>query len=230
MSCEEKSTLINQKYEIERTIGRGTFGTVYCVRDINSYQTYALKEILLNDENEINTAMREAFHYSSLKHENLVEIKSVFVRNGTNSMTRTSEFYVCILMHLYQHGDLAEDMKKRLSQEKFFTESEILDLMIQISRGVQYLYSKGFMHRDLKPGNIFLSSDMKTIAIGDLGLARKMDNTFASTVAGTLKYMAPEVLSAKQYSYGADIWSLGCIFFEMTMLQLDRNLYMDIYI
>jgi NIMA (never in mitosis gene a)-related kinase len=230
MSCEEEKSLISNKYEIVRSIGRGSFGTVYLVRDVNTNAEYALKEILCQNENEINNAMREGFNASYLKHENLVEIKSIFVRNYHNSVTKQEELYVCILMPLYTHGDLAIHLQRRSVEEQNFTEDELLDWMIQITQGVNHLHSKEFMHRDLKPGNIFLSNDVKSLAIGDFGLAREMESTFASTVAGTLRYIAPEVLTEKRYGFGADIWSLGCIFLEMVMLVMDKNLYMDVLV
>jgi hypothetical protein len=230
MSCDQKSNLINNKYEIIKTIGRGAFGTVYLVRDSNTSLTFALKEIHCQSETEINNAMREGFNASTLKHEHLVEIKSIFVRNYQNELTKQNELFVCILMPLYEHGDLANHLKLRFQSQQYFSELEILEWMIQITKGVHYLHAQDFLHRDLKPGNIFLSNDQQSLAIGDFGLVREMENTFASTVAGTLKYMAPEVLSVKQYNYGADMWSLGCIFLEMILLHMERNLYMEVFL
>jgi serine/threonine protein kinase len=55
-----------------------------------------------------------------------------------------------------------------------------------------------------------------------------MNSTFASTVAGTLKYIAPEIVLNRQYDYTCDVWSLGCIFYELCMLRLEGNFYMEV--
>ncbi len=84
-----------------------------------------------------------------------------------------------------------------------------------------------------------MGDDHKNIQIGDFGLVREMDSTFANTVAGvstkwllyshnqTLKYIAPEIVLKRMYGYGCDIWSLGCIFYELAMLSLEKNFYME---
>lgn len=75
------------------------------------------------------------------------------------------------------------------------------------------------MHRDLKPGNIFLDSS-KNVKIGDFGLARVMnqDSQFAYTHVGTPYYMSPEQINECKYNEQSDIWSLGCIIYEMAAL------------
>jgi hypothetical protein len=65
--------------------------------------------------------------------------------------------------------------------------------------------------------------------IGDFGLVKELDKSFTSTIAGTLRYMAPEVLSTRHYDFAADVWSMGCIFYEMINLYLERNMYMEVY-
>jgi len=76
------------------------------------------------------------------------------------------------------------------------------------------------LHRDLKPGNIFLdaNSDAK---VGDFGLARVLnhDSVFAQTHVGTPYYMSPEQINEQRYNEKSDIWSLGCIIYEMAALR-----------
>ena len=76
------------------------------------------------------------------------------------------------------------------------------------------------IHRDLKPANIFLNS-FNILKIGDYGHAKSLSRTtqMAATQCGTLMYMAPELLDGKEYSHGADIWAMGCIFYEIITLQ-----------
>ena len=82
------------------------------------------------------------------------------------------------------------------------------------------------IHRDLKPANIFLNS-FNILKIGDYGLAKSLSRTtqMAGTQCGTLIYMAPELLEGKEYSHGADIWAMGCVFYEIiTLKQTFSNL------
>ncbi len=71
-----------------------------------------------------------------------------------------------------------------------------------------------------------MSNDLTKLIIGDFGLVKQLEKTFASTIAGTLKYMPPEVLTTKKYSYGADVWSLGCVMLELCTLSLEKVCYM----
>ncbi|EAL67634.1 hypothetical protein DDB_G0279719 [Dictyostelium discoideum AX4] len=88
----------------------------------------------------------------------------------------------------------------------------------QICLGVQSIHKNHLVHLDLKSENIFLSESQK-IKIGDFGLAKKYENSM-SGVAGTYYYLSPEILLNKNYSRPADIFSLGCIFYEMYTLNL----------
>ena len=78
------------------------------------------------------------------------------------------------------------------------------------------------MHRDLKPGNVFLVKRRGTysVKIGDFGLAKMLDESsiFAQTHVGTPYYMSPEQIQSKSYNEKSDIWALGCIVYEMAML------------
>ena len=90
--------------------------------------------------------------------------------------------------------------------------------MKQIFQGINYLHSKLFIHRDLKLKNILLTADGRIVKIGDFGLCRKLNllNPCYTKRIGTLYYMAPEILlGLPNYSYSIDIWSLGCIFYEL---------------
>lgn len=84
---------------------------------------------------------------------------------------------------------------------------------------IYYLHNQKILHRDLKPQNIFLR--FERIQLGDFGIAKMLDSTqdIATTCIGTPYYMAPEVFKSKPYSYKSDIWSLGCILYEMCNLR-----------
>ena len=82
------------------------------------------------------------------------------------------------------------------------------------------MHDRRIMHRDLKPANIFLTLD-STVKVGDLGLSRELsqDTIQAHSKVGTPLYMSPEVLRGDGYDFKSDIWSLGCLLYELAMLK-----------
>ena len=118
-----------------------------------------------------------------------------------------------IIMEYCEGGDLAKfiDEQKQLLPVDF-----IIEWVIQLASGVNYIHSKKIIHRDLKPANIFLTLDKK-LKIGDFGISKGLDKTsgLASTRAGTSIYMAPEIHGGEKYDTMVDIWSLGIIIFEI---------------
>jgi serine/threonine protein kinase len=222
------SRLLNKRYEIVRRIGRGAFGVVQLVKDTKTGNEYALKMIECTDMMELNRAMQEVFPVKDISHEGLVRYLDVFVHEDKDSTgTVTTKF--CILMNYYSEGDMLQMIEKRFAKEEYFDEKQALSYMKQLAEGVHHLHQKTLIHRDLKPQNVFVANNEKSLFIGDFGLVTKLEKTFLSTVAGTLRFMAPEVLSNKKYEYAADVWSLGCIFYELLTLRLDRNMYMDVF-
>jgi serine/threonine protein kinase len=83
------------------------------------------------------------------------------------------------------------------------------------------LHASQIVHRDLKPANLILSKDLKTIKVADFSASRVLESGEAAldTVAGTLNYSAPEVLRGKPYGESCDLWSLGCVVYEICTLQ-----------
>jgi serine/threonine protein kinase len=81
------------------------------------------------------------------------------------------------------------------------------------------MHTNKIVHRDLKPQNVFVDSDMN-LKIGDFGISRILDHTaqHCQTSAGTPSYMAPEIVDSQEYNFKADIWSLGCIIWEICSL------------
>ncbi|XP_050480342.1 serine/threonine-protein kinase PLK1-like isoform X3 [Bombus huntii] len=99
------------------------------------------------------------------------------------------------------------------------TEPEARYYMKQMVTGVAYIHSQKVVHRDLKPGNMFLS-DRMIVKIGDFGLATRLDGQCRRvTICGTPNYIAPEVLYKQAYSYEADVWALGCILYALLVGQ-----------
>ncbi|MCL4159842.1 UNVERIFIED_CONTAM: hypothetical protein GTU68_035695, partial [Idotea baltica] len=122
-------------------------------------------------------------------------------------------------VRVYSDGDLASFLKHAKKKGELLDENVILAWFIMLTMGIQALHSKSVLHRDLKAANIFLTSN-KFVKIGDFGISKVLDSTSAKTFVGTPYYLSPEVCSNKKYDFKSDLWSLGCILYELCTLDV----------
>lgn len=193
------------RYERLKELGAGTYGCVWLARDRETGQKVALKRIKLDspDEGIPATAIREIAILKELKHRNIVELISV-VHTDTK------------LTLVFEYAET--DLKKHLdSQQGRLAPAELKSIMSQILRGLAFVHNRRVLHRDLKPHNILMTKD-GVVKIADFGLARGSGipvRSFTHEVV-TLWYRPPEVLlGCRKYGGALDIWSLGCIFYEL---------------
>ncbi|CAG9315583.1 unnamed protein product [Blepharisma stoltei] len=114
-------------------------------------------------------------------------------------------------------GDLHTKIKNHILCNTSFPESQIWTIFIQLIRGLKALHDNKILHRDLKSANIFMCSD-GTVKIGDMNIAKISKNGFANTMVGTPFYASPEIWQYQTYNLKSDMWSLGCIIYEMITL------------
>ena len=107
---------------------------------------------------------------------------------------------------------------KYKNDEKFFEEKRLLNWLFQLCLSLLYLKENEIIHRDIKPSNIFLLKD-DTIKLADFGISKKVSKEDGMFI-GTPVYTSPEIISKKDYSYKADIWSLGVTFLQLIFLRL----------
>lgn len=156
------------------------------------------------------TSLREVSILLELKHENVVSVKEVVVGSSMDN--------VYMVMEYCEH-DLKGVLNKMLDLHPY-GESEVKSLMLQLLKGVSYLHENWVLHRDLKTANI-LMNDEGILKICDFGLARMFGDPLRCFTQGvvTLWYRAPELLlGVGMYDEKVDIWSVGCIFAELVLL------------
>ena len=198
-------------FKIIKKVGGGSFGLVYKVLDKNDNKFYAIKRVELNDQNKdnIKEVEKEAKILKEIKSDNVVKYIDYFYEE---------EDYFNIVMEFCEYSDLRSYIKKFKNENKKIAESVIRLIITELSNGLKDIHSNNVIHRDLKPENIFISSD-HLIKIGDFGISKILDGTdYAKTFAGTYSYMAPELINGEKYSKKVDIWSLGCIIYELCTL------------
>lgn len=121
-------------------------------------------------------------------------------------------------MELADGGDLYQKIVEQKKKKKLFSEAEIWETFIQIVKGLNALHQKQILHRDLKCANIFLNKD-GTVKLGDLNVSKVAKMGLVYTQTGTPYYASPEVWKDKPYDNRSDIWSLGCVIYEMITLR-----------
>ncbi|CAB3978371.1 serine threonine- kinase Nek1-like isoform X2 [Paramuricea clavata] len=114
------------------------------------------------------------------------------------------------------------DLYQKINNQRgvYFTENQVLDWFVQIALAIKHVHDRKILHRDIKTQNIFLTRS-GTIKLGDFGIARVLRNTMelARTCIGTPYYLSPEICENRPYNNKSDVWSLGCVLYEMLTLK-----------
>ena len=199
-------------FEIICELGRGSFGTVYKVKRRTDNNIYALKKVYLNQlkPKEKENSLNEIRILASINNKNIVQYKESFFDRINNCL--------CLVMEYAECGDLEKKISIRQRKNLYFSEFEILNMIIQIIKGLKSLHDYKIMHRDIKSANIFLFND-NIVKIGDLNVSKILKNNLHNTQTGTPYYASPEVWDNKSYDFKSDIWSLGCLIYEICSLK-----------
>ncbi|XP_061923330.1 serine/threonine-protein kinase Nek5-like [Entelurus aequoreus] len=200
-------------YEVVRQIGEGAFGKAFLVRPKGAAGAQCVvKRIDLTkmSSREKEAAKKEVGLLSSMEHSNIVSFLRSFQDGGS----------LCIVMEFCDGGDLMR--KINLQRGVFFAEQQVLDWFVQICLGLKHIHDRKILHRDIKSQNIFLTERGKKVKLGDFGIARMLNNTMelARTCVGTPHYLSPEICESRPYNNKTDIWSLGCVLYQLCTLRL----------
>ena len=195
-----------------RLIGKGAFGSVTLVTRKKDDKVYAMKRVNIGKLNnkEKESSLNEIRILASLSHPNIIGYKEAFFDQSTNTLN--------IVMEFADEGDLEKKIKNNLKKRLNFEENTIWKWIIQLLQGIKYLHDNRIMHRDLKCANIFLMKN-GLLKLGDLNVSKFAKLGMANTQTGTPYYCSPEIWKEKSYDYKSDIWSLGCIIYEICSLR-----------
>ena len=200
-------------YRVIKPIGQGKFSIVYKAQRIADNQQVALKMIKIfdmMDPQQREKCLKEVRLLESLDHPHIIRY--------LDSCIEENELLIAI--EWAERGDLKRVIKRAQTEESYIEESRIWEYMHQLASALSHMHEKRIMHRDLKPANIFVASDGRLI-LGDLGLGRYLSSQTmeAYSRVGTPLYMSPEVLKGKGYDWKSDVWSLGCVIYELASLR-----------
>ncbi|GEM_PF-1071959 len=197
------------RFAIEAVLGMGGMGIVYRAFDPSLQRSIALKVIQrrseLEDEGDAFARFaREARAAASLSHVNLVCVHEVGEVDGVPFYTQ----------------ELVDGVGlDRILTRRHLSPEEALRLVQAAARGLSEAHAKGILHRDVKPGNVIVSEDLRTVKVTDFGLARRIrtkGETVTGAVLGTPHYMAPEQVggSSEDLDARTDVYGLGAVLYE----------------
>lgn len=172
----------------------------------------ALKRIKFYDIQNAKARMdylKEVSLLQQVKHPNIINFNISFIERNE----------LFIVLELADGGDLSKLIRYFQKKKRLMPEQMILKYFTQVCSAVEYIHSKRILHRDIKPANIFMTSD-GCVKLGDFGLGRffSQNTRDAHSIVGTFYYMSPERIQESGYSFSSDVWSLGCVLYELITL------------
>jgi len=201
------------RYRVLERIGKGGMGEVFRVADPEG-KIFALKRLPreLVTEEGLSRFKREAVAASSLEHRNIVRFIELVEHEGRP--------------HIVMEYLEGRTLKYYLKDEKPLDMDNVFAVSIQLAEGLESAHAKGIVHRDLKPGNIFVTSN-GSLKLLDFGIAKLVDAvsgtdvtkleriTRTGQILGTAEYMAPEQALGEVIDARADVFSFGCVLYQM---------------
>ena len=195
-------------YKIVKLLGEGGFGIVYLVEKDN--KKYALKHSKLKLTKEEKENIKNLINViSKINNEKIIKYYSSFEDNDSLN----------ILMEYAGDCNLKQYINNYKNKNQLINESIILNIIIQICIGLKVIHENKIIHGDLTPDNIFIDKNNK-IKIGDFGISKILaeNNKYIKNRVGKSHYFAPEIDIGEKYDYRVDIYSLGCIIYELFTL------------
>ncbi len=201
------TTLINNRFTIEDTIGEGGMGFVYRGIDTTTNEPVAIKklkrEAVVKNPEQLERFRREALILYQLNHPNMVRVYDAVTQDG--------DYY--IVMQYVEGGSLRELLKR----EKKLPLYDVVTIGLDVSDALARAHRLKIIHRDVKPDNVLLTAN-GTPYLTDFGQAHISDApglTRPGQMIGTLNYMAPEIFVGESADRRSDIWAFGIMLYEM---------------
>jgi len=207
MDSDRLATALADRYGIQRELGRGGMATVYLARDLKHNRPVALKVLRpeLAASLGADRFLREIQVTAHLTHPNILPL----LDSG-----RADEFLYYVTP--YVEG---ESLRSRLERERQLPVDEAVRLAAAVAGALDYAHRHQIIHRDIKPENILLEDGQAVVA--DFGIARALHAaesaklTETGVAVGTVAYMSPEQATGEEFDGRSDIYSLGCVLYEM---------------
>ena len=214
-----------EDYEIESTLGEGSYGVIYKVKNIHNGKIYAMKKMIANDVEQIEKAHREYELVSLCNHPNVMKIYSMNIKTldiTTYALYILMEIAIC---------DWDKEIKKYLNEGHYYKEKELILILKQLVHALYFMQSEvKITHRDIKPQNILCFSN-HVYKIADFGEAKavRLNRKKMNTLKGTQLYMSPALYDGFKQDlddvshdpFKSDVFSLGFCFMYAAFLNFN---------
>ncbi|SCN58819.1 NIMA related kinase 3, putative [Plasmodium chabaudi adami] len=205
-TCEKQNVYMNYGYKFETVLEIMTSNSeIHLVKSLNTNEIFISKvyDLYGINENDLNSYMNELHIMKKLENcENIVKIVDFIKKNDSLSF----------IIEFCNQGDLYSDILRRKTNNEYYSENEIFNILNQILNGLSFIHKNGIIHGDLKSTNIFIKDDK--IKIGDFGISQKGSNKNL----GTLNFLSYESIKLNKTNKLSDLFQVGCILYELVTL------------
>ncbi len=209
MAAYEPGSVIGG-FVIEAEAGRGGMGVVYRARQLRPERIVALKVIspeLASDPAFQDRFKRESEIAAQIEHPNVIPVYAVGEEAG--------------VLYIAMRFVVGTDLRATLTQEGRLEPQRAAAIVDQVAQALDAAHARGLVHRDVKPGNVLVSTDggREHVYLTDFGLSRRVESsqglTATGALVGTIDYIAPEQARGERVDARTDVYSLGCMLFHV---------------
>ncbi len=188
------------RYDIVKKLGRGGTGIVFLARDPYIKRNVAIKVAQTATDKSRERFLVEAQSAGQFNHPNIVSVYDVGLQDN-----------FCYIAMEYIEGNT---LKTYCKKENLLPVYKVIEVILSVCSALDYSHNRGVIHRDIKPANIILDTEGIT-KITDFGVAKMIEDSQSAGFFGTPSYMSPEQVMEKPAGFQSDIFSLGCVLYQM---------------
>lgn len=213
---------LRHEYDVGKAVGKGGYAVVYKGTRRSDGLTVAIKQVDIFEMSvkKRERCLREVQLLGNLQHPAIIGMLDSFLDDNV----------LVIVFEWAAGGDLKRLLKRHLRERRLIDEAAVWSHFRQVVGALAHMHAHRVMHRDVKPANVLVTA--RGLKVGDLGLGRhfSQETQEVKSKVGTPYYVSPEVVKGLPYSWSSDVWSLGCLLYELAALRSpfqteDANLY-----
>lgn len=221
--------ILGRELQVQRMVGSGGFGDVLLVTRMRveanprhgfTFPPQCVVKVMrvgLCGQTELELAQKEVRVLKSLTHPNIVRYIGSWIEQARGPYFNR----FCLALQYCEGGDVASLIRRCAESKRLLPADVVVRLMAQVFSALNYSHSRHLIHRDIKPGNVFLTERcdgaVGDAVVGDFGLVRSLEVTreTVATRVGTPSYVSPEIVAGEPYTAKTDIFSAGAMFYEL---------------